>query len=97
MARIKPIGIRELIDSVSEEIMQETGSFPFLCLERVEMEIAFTVERNLDGDIAVFIVNHRETDSRADIQTLRVMFGPNRDFHSMPEPLLTNHRDAIAE
>jgi hypothetical protein len=28
MARIKPIGIRELIDSVSEEIMQETGSFP---------------------------------------------------------------------
>jgi hypothetical protein len=51
------IGLKELIDRVREELLeQRSNSNPLFMIGQVELEISFVVERGLNGGIDLHVI-----------------------------------------
>ena len=95
MVRGKSIGIRELIDCLNMELTRHTTPDSFFTLNKIEMEIAFTVERDMNGQLDFRVVNTNSVNSGANVQVVKVTLGANEHFYSVPGQLVPNHTDVL--
>lgn len=71
------IGLKEFIDRVKEELLQEHDEDnPLFAISEVELEIALTVERTLDGGINFQVVQTGVEKTMADVQTVKLTLEP---------------------
>ena len=77
MAKQEPIGIKELIDRVKQELLAEHDtSDPLFTLGPVELEISFTVMRDLQGGINLYVVEYDAEKQWTEVQKVRITLDP---------------------
>ncbi len=76
----KPIGLRELVLKVKEELLSreslKADPAPLLAVDEVELELAVSVSREGEAGISVQVLSVGGRRSRADTQTVRVRLKP---------------------
>lgn len=95
MAKIRSIGIKELIDCLNSELMHKSAADASFCLDKVEMEIAFTVERRLNGELDFHVVERGLADAGAPVQTVKVTLSAAEQYNNLPEQLFDRHHEVV--
>ena len=73
----KPVGIRELIDQVKQELLAEHDvAQPLFVVRQVDVEVAFTVERNVNGGIDLQVVQFGGERNVSDAHRVQVVLEP---------------------
>jgi hypothetical protein len=93
----KPIGLRELVWKVKEELLSQgsvkTDPEPLLAVDEVELELAVSVTREGEAGISVQVLSLGGSRSRADSQTVRVRLKPLFDKEELKADLLKRDQD----
>lgn len=76
MPNPKPIGLKELILKVKEDLLEPDDSQPLFVVGPVELEITFTVERNAQGGVDFQVVQGGVEKSRTEAQKVKVRLDP---------------------
>lgn len=72
----KPIGIVELIDQVKQELRKAQATDPMFVLEKVTLEISYTVERSGNAGIDLKVVQFGTELANTHVQTITLDLGP---------------------
>ena len=73
----KPVGIRELIDQVKRELLAEHDvSQPLFFVRQVDVEVAFTVQRNVNGGLDLQVVQLGGERSVSTAHRIQVVLDP---------------------
>ncbi len=77
MAESNPIGIKELIARIKAELLEEEDDTkPIFAIAQVELTIAFTAERNINGGINFHVVQTGGERKSSEVQTVTVALEP---------------------
>ncbi|MDM8532061.1 hypothetical protein QUF63_12895 [Anaerolineales bacterium HSG25] len=72
-----PIELRELIEKVKQELMADhDNSEPLFVVGKVELEISFTVERNMDGGVNFQVIRSGVQKTTSEVQKVTVALEP---------------------
>jgi hypothetical protein len=66
------IGLRELIDIVKAELAEKADGVPLFLVDKVEVEISFTVERDLNGGINLQVIETSAAKHQSDAHKVTV-------------------------
>lgn len=70
----KPIGIKDLIERVKNELTAPHSSdSPLFAVTRVELTVSFTAERNKNGGIDLQVIKAGADTKTAEVQTVQVV------------------------
>ena len=72
----KPIGLKELILRVKEELLEPDQTQPLFIVGAVELEIGFTVERTAEGGINFQVVEGGVGKTWTEAQKVKVTLDP---------------------
>lgn len=77
MSKEKPIGLKEMILKVKDELFapHDDGE-PLFVVGPVELEIAFTVERDLQGGINFHVIEYGAEKKWTEAQTIKLTLNP---------------------
>ena len=81
------IGLSELIYQVKQDLLSKKEPDPLFAIERLELEISFTVSREANGGINIQVFSLGGGVSRADAQTVRVSLVPLVDGRALAEKI----------
>ncbi len=77
MADAQPIGLKELIAQIKAELLADhDDEQPLFVVGQVELEISFTVERNVNGGINLHVVQTGGARTSTEVQTVTVTLEP---------------------
>ena len=77
MSKQNPIGIKQLIDRVKRELLQDHDtSDPVFALGPVELEIGFIVMRDLQGGINLHVVEYDAEKQWTEVQKVKIRLDP---------------------
>lgn len=98
MADQKPIGIRELILKVKEELLSERDDTqPLFLIGQIELEISFTVERNAQGGIDFQVVQGGVEKTWSQVQTVKVRLDPILSREELEQDLTPTQRRKVKD
>lgn len=84
----QPIGLKELISRVKQELLESADSSqPLFLIGNVNLEISFTVERTMNGGIDFQIVQSGVEKNTSDVQTIKVTLEPVLSLDEMRKSL----------
>ena len=77
MPDTEPIGLKDLISRVKAELLEDPDDEqPLFVVGQVELQISFTVERNINGGINIHVVQAGADKKSTEVQTVKVMLEP---------------------
>lgn len=73
----QPIGISEFISRIKQELLEEYNQDkPLLLISELELEITFSVERNMQGGVDFVVIESDVNKTMTNIQTLKMKLEP---------------------
>lgn len=72
----KPIGLKEFISRIEQELLDSQGDQAFFVLGSVELEISIAVERGINGGINLKVIEVGGEGKQSNVQTVRVRLEP---------------------
>ena len=94
----QPIGLNDLISKIKEEILedQEITTRLFI-IGKVELEISFTIERNLSGGINLQVVQSGTEKTMMEAQKIKVTLEPIVTLEEIRTSLLPEQKNKAKE
>jgi hypothetical protein len=94
MTKESPIGLKELIRRVKEELLEEHDETdPLFAIGSVELEISFSVERDAKGGISIQVVQAGVGKKWTDVQRVKVTLDPLVSVEEIRETLADEERE----
>jgi len=88
MSDSNPIGLKELIRKVKEELLEaHDPEAPLFAIGPIELEISFTVERSANGGIAFWVITAGVEGKLTDVHTVKVTLNPLLSAEEIAEGL----------
>lgn len=93
-----PIGVNEMIAKIKEELLtvRDTAQ-PLFKIKQVELEIAFTVERNAEGSIDFKVVRGDVQKTWTEAQTIKLTLDPIVPLENVGQDLTVGEKAIAAK
>jgi len=73
----QPINLKEFIARVKKDLLEDTDkTSPLVLISKVDLEISFTVERNMNGSIDFQVIQSGVDKTMSEVQTVKITLEP---------------------